>query len=322
MTAAAEKPERSASRFRRLARGGLGRPIVVAHRGDSAHAPENTIEAALKGWEAGADAWELDVHLTRDRVPVIVHDESLDRTTDVARRFARDPRGRSGFLVSDFDLEEIRSLDAGSWFLEPEGKPRSAAYFGTAAEIAPADRRLFGSGSVRVPTLVEALRLTARLDWLVNVELKSFPNPDRGLFDAVLAAVEETATSAQVLISSFDHADVGRLTATHPEIASAVLVSTPLYRPEQYVREIVLADFYHPSAAALGAESDAYRRAPAAASLRIDDLRALAEADIPVLVYTVNDPRPDGLAAHLAQAGVRGVFSDDPGRIKALYDVR
>ena len=151
------------------------RPLIIAHRGDSFHAPENTLEAARLGWEAGADAWELDVQLTRDGVPVVIHDESLLRTTDVAARFAGDPRGRDGFRVSDFDFDEVRSLDAGSWFVADDGGPRSARDFGTLDRLDPADIDHFRSGSVLIPTLEEALIFTKEQDWLVNVEIKSFP---------------------------------------------------------------------------------------------------------------------------------------------------
>ena len=73
--------------------------LVVAHRGASAQAPENTMEAFRLGVEAGADAIELDVHLTADGQLAVIHDETLDRTTDRTgpRRRAhdgRDPRGR------------------------------------------------------------------------------------------------------------------------------------------------------------------------------------------------------------------------------------
>src|SRR5947208_17127210 len=106
-------PSRSENRFLALLRSPRDHPVIVAHRGDSFHAPENTLEAARLGWEAGAEAWELDVQSTRDGVPVVLHDASLLRTTDVAARFAGDPRGRDGFRVSDFDFDEIRTLDAG-----------------------------------------------------------------------------------------------------------------------------------------------------------------------------------------------------------------
>ena len=158
--------------------------MIVAHRGDSFHAPENTLEAARLAWQAGADAWELDVQLTRDGVPIVLHDDSLVRTTDVATRFKDDPRAASGFRVSDFDFAEVRSLDAGSWFVAPDGglAPRSA--FGTLAQLEPASVAHYGSGKVTIPTLAEALRLTAELDWLVNVEIKSFPESPPGLVGA------------------------------------------------------------------------------------------------------------------------------------------
>ena len=151
---------RSENRFLALLRSPRTRPLIIAHRGDSFHAPENTLEAARLGREAGADAWELDVQLTRDGVPVVLHDESLLRTTDVAARFAGDPRGRDGFRVSDFDFDEVRTLDAGSWFVDADGGPRSARDFGTLDRLDPADVAHFRSGSVRIPTLEEALIFT------------------------------------------------------------------------------------------------------------------------------------------------------------------
>ena len=156
------------------------RPLVIAHRGDSFHAPENSLEAARLAWEAGADAWELDVQLTRDGVAVVFHDESLTRTTDVAERFRGDPRGRSGFRLADFDWCEVAALDAGSWFV---AKPAASARPQRSAPSRSLDGISQGAlpiGRVRVPTLVDALSLTADLDWLVNVEIKSFPGIHRG----------------------------------------------------------------------------------------------------------------------------------------------
>ncbi len=296
--------------------------MLVAHRGDSAHAPENTLEAARLAWDEGADAWELDVQLSRDGVPVVLHDESLVRTTDVWTRFAGDSRGASGFLVADFDFDEIRTLDAGSWFLAPSGGHRTATAFGTWGDLGAAARACYASGAVRVPSLAEALALTDRLDWLVNVELKSFPDADPRLFEAVYEVIRRTRTASRVLISSFDHADVAQATRFAPEIATGVLAATPVYRPSEYVRGLVRADTYHPSAEVLGGRSNAYRRHPSAASLRLADMEALRRHGVPVLVYTVNDPDPGGLASHLVEAGVSGLFTDDPRSLRALLGPR
>jgi glycerophosphoryl diester phosphodiesterase len=312
-------PGAQENRFRALFAPRRACPLVIAHRGASAHAPENTLEAAQLGHRAGADAWECDVHLTRDGVPIVIHDETLVRTTDVARKYADDARQAAGFRVADFDLDELQALDAGSWFVDPGGGARSVATFGTLESLSLSQVQHYRSGSIRVPTLAEALRLTDQLDWLVNVELKSFPEANPRLVDAVLGVIDETQTASRVLVSSFDHAELARVMEVCPHVATGVLTSTPLYRPEAYVRNALGCDAYHPSAYAVGSGSDAYLRAPSARHLRIDDLARLEARGVPVLVFTVNDSRPDGLAAHLAECGVTGLFSDEPSALHRLF---
>ena len=207
---------------------------MIAHRGDSFHAPENTIEAARLGHEAGADGWEFDTRLTRDGAVVVLHDASLLRTTDVALRFAGDPRAASGFLVADFDLDEIGRLDAGGWFLEPQGGHRGASAFGTLDRL-PADLRdRYASGAVRVPTLAEALEWTRSRDWLANVELKADLVDGPALVAAVLAEIDGAGATLDVLVSSFDHDLVATVVRERPEVATGLLTAHPLHRPERY----------------------------------------------------------------------------------------
>jgi len=78
--------------------------FLWAHRGFSAQAPENTLAAFSLAEAAGADGIELDVHLSREKVPMVIHDETVDRTTD----------GRG--VVADLTVRQLQSLDAGSWF--------------------------------------------------------------------------------------------------------------------------------------------------------------------------------------------------------------
>jgi glycerophosphoryl diester phosphodiesterase len=295
-------------------------PVIVAHRGDSFHAPENTLEAARLAWQAGAGAWELDVQLTRDNVPIVVHDESLLRTTDVATRFQNDPRARGGFRVSDFDFSEVRALDAGSWFVAADGRARSARAFGTLNHLEPAAVAHYRSGRVTVPTLAEALCLTEELDWLVNVEIKSFPESPPGLVARVLEVIEKTRTASRVLISSFDHADVAEANSTGREYALGILTLTPLYRTHDYATGLVGADTVHVSSEVLGCESIAYRRQPASRSLRTDLMVELKEHQVPILVYTVNDHGRGSLAEHLSELGVDGLFTDDPTGLKDFFE--
>ena len=289
----------SSNRFRAWYRSAASRPLILAHRGDSFRAPENTLEAAGLGHEAGADGWELDVHLTGDGVPVVLHDESLLRTTDVARRFPDDPRADSGFLVGDFTLEEVRSLDAGSWFVDPAGGPRSAGHFETLHRLTEVDRARYASGSVRVPTLAEALEWTARVDWMVNVEIKPTSADPTARVDAVLSEVRASGTLDRVTISSFDLGIVASVAEREPGVATGALVSGPIDRPA--------ADFLR----ALGA--DALHAPPF-------DLGTIPSG-VPVLVYTVNDAGPDGLAGRLAGAGVAGLFTDDPASLTKRFSI-
>ncbi|GAC1447965.1 MAG: glycerophosphodiester phosphodiesterase family protein [Isosphaeraceae bacterium] len=271
--------------------------MIIAHRGDSAHAPENTLDAALLGHKAGADAWELDVRLTRDGVPVVLHDASLLRTTNVLQRFPDDPRGAAGYRLADFDHDEVRTLDAGSWFLSRQlGKPRTALSFGTRDQLDRHQVARFASGEVRIPTLLECLILTEQLDWIVNVEIKSCPILDDRLFPAVIDAIESAGAGMidRVLLSSFDHTVVARAARRPRRPATGVLAKVPLDNPAHYVHEVIGADCFHPSVLALEATPD---------------LAALKETGVPVLTYTVND---SSRGARLLQAGVTGLFTDDP----------
>ena len=89
----------------------VGRTVNVAHRGASAQAPENTLAAVRAALSLGADLVELDVQRSRDGALVVMHDTTLPRTTNVRLIFP----GREPWRVADFSLDELKSLDAGSW---------------------------------------------------------------------------------------------------------------------------------------------------------------------------------------------------------------
>ena len=80
-------------------------PLVVAHRGARGHAPENTLTAAALGYAVQADLWELDANYTKDGKLVVMHDDTLTRTTDVETAFP----GRPSYRVCDFTLDEIKN---------------------------------------------------------------------------------------------------------------------------------------------------------------------------------------------------------------------
>lgn len=171
-----------------------GRTGVIAHRGFSGIAPENTLVAIQKGIDVGADMVEIDVGLTRDRHVVVLHDETLDRTTDGTGK------------LSDRDLDYVRGLDAGTWFSEAfEGEP--------------------------VPTLDEVLDLV-RGKILLNVEIKGEAVGDRaegGIADRVLRAVRAKGMLDQIVISSFEPKALAHARELDAEVVSASLYNRDLH---------------------------------------------------------------------------------------------
>src|SRR5918998_1323473 len=148
---------------KRTVRGGW--PVNLAHRGASALAPENTIEAFRLAVEAGAGGLELDVHVTRDGHIVVIHDATVDRTTNGTG------------AVSEMTLEELRRLDAGHNF-SPDGGPT----------------RPYRGRGVRVPTLREVLREFPGV--AVNIDIKA-GNP--GIEETVLGVLCEANALGRAL---------------------------------------------------------------------------------------------------------------------------
>jgi glycerophosphoryl diester phosphodiesterase len=92
----------------------LDRPLVIAHRGYSHLAPENTLPAFQLAKAAGADLVELDYYHTKEGVPIVIHDATLDRTTDATNRW-----GGTKIRVESKTLAELQTLEAGNWFSPP-----------------------------------------------------------------------------------------------------------------------------------------------------------------------------------------------------------
>ncbi len=161
------------------------RPLNIAHRGASAVAPENTLAAFHKALELGADGIELDVRLCADGTPVVIHNPSVDATTD-----------GSG-SVAQMTLRELKQLDAGAWF--------APAFAGE-----------------RIPTLEETLAAVGgRL--LVNIELKGKAILGRRLVRATVDLIERYCLAERVLVSSFNPLLLHRVQRIAPKIATGLL---------------------------------------------------------------------------------------------------
>ena len=187
---------------------------VWAHRGASDHAPENTLPAFELALEQGADGVEFDVQLSKDGAVVLVHDDTLDRTTD--------GHGR----VVDHTLAELQQLDARNGM----------------NHYAP----------TRIPTLDEVLTLLAPERARVNIELKNDEEPYPGLEDEVLAAVQRHKLGNRVVVSSFSENSLRRLHALNPAIELATLYTRPQVRPWREALAIGARAIHPPSACVFG----------------------------------------------------------------------
>lgn len=180
---------------------------ILGHRGAMGHAPENTMASFRLGRELGADMIELDVHLSRDRVPVVIHDENLARTTN----------GKGD--VNELTLAQLQRLDAGS---------RHSPEF----------------AGERIPSLDEVLAW-AKGKIPVNIEIKNGPRFYRGIERLVLEAVARHGALDEVVVSSFDHLCLQAIKKMEPRIRTGILYSSRFWDPVGYARRLG-ADAFHP----------------------------------------------------------------------------
>ena len=183
------------------------RPLIaVAHRGASGHAPENTLAAFNAAKRLGAQTVELDVQLTEDDELVLMHDTSLERTTNATEVFP----GRDSYAIGDFTLEEIERLEAGSWF-DPvfEGEP--------------------------IPTLDTALELLETLDLNLFLEVKE-PALYPGIEDLIAEEISERSTwlehnppwePRRLIVQSFDWESMEYSKSLLPSVPHALLGLVP-----------------------------------------------------------------------------------------------
>jgi len=163
----------------------LPRPTIFAHRGASAHAPENTLAAFELALAQGAEGIELDAKLSADGHVVVIHDATVDRTTD--------GHGR----VKDMSLADLRSLGAGLFFAEK--------YRGE-----------------KVPTLEEVFEALGK-HMFINVELTNYNTPGDHLVESVCMLVKKFELQKRVLFSSFFASNLSKARGLLPEVPRGLL---------------------------------------------------------------------------------------------------
>jgi glycerophosphoryl diester phosphodiesterase len=188
----------------------LERPIIFAHRGASVSAPENTMAAFHLAVKLGVKAIELDTMLSRDGTPVVIHDHTLERTTN----------GKGH--VSDLDYSNLSQLDAGAWYSKNfEGE--------------------------KIPSLNQVLEsFSNRI--LINIELKNYHAPHDALAETVMRLVDELNVWDAVLFSSFLPRNLRLIRAKKPGAKTALLcpsgIKGRIFRSSLYMD--ISPEFIHP----------------------------------------------------------------------------
>jgi glycerophosphoryl diester phosphodiesterase len=269
----------------------LRRPWIIAHRGASAYAPENTMKAFRLAVELGAGFIETDLHLSRDARFVAIHDATLERTTN----------GRGA--VRDFTLAQLRELDAGSWF---DAKSKAKHDAASAAERGAMSG---GAGAAkfageRIPTLEEILEFAREANVVFYLEIKA--DAARGaeniLAGALVAALGNALRgpqeAARVIVISFDAELIASVRQRDAALVTGLLVEKG---PADAVKR----------ALQVGARQLAPRRDMVTPAL----VERAHNAELSVVPWTINEPAE--MRAAIA-AGVDGIMTDYPDRLAAM----
>lgn len=181
--------------------------LIFAHRGASGYAPENTMAAFRLAVEMGADGIELDVHLSKDGELMVIHDSTVDRTTNGTDR------------VDEMTLSELKALDASNGM---EGFPDS-----------------------RIPTLGEVYDLLKDTGLIVNVEVKTDEGMYPGIEEKCLAVEKEKGMVGRTIYSSFNHYTIANFRRLDPDAKLGLLYMSGLYEPWAYAKHCK-AEYIHP----------------------------------------------------------------------------
>jgi len=163
----------------------LSQPVIFAHRGASAHAPENTLAAFELACSQGADAVELDAKLSADGHVIVIHDATVNRTTGAHGR------------VKEMALADLRALDAGSFFSNK-------------------------FGGEKIPLLEEVFETVGRR-LFINVELTNYNSPRDHLVESVCMLVRKFNFQGQVMFSSFFASNLAKAVGYLPEVSCGLL---------------------------------------------------------------------------------------------------
>lgn len=317
----------------------LAQKTVIAHRGASGYLPEHTLEAKAMAYAMGADYVEQDLVMTADDELIVLHDITLDRTTDVAAVFPGRARDDGRYYAIDFTLAEIRQLRATEGFDVVDGEQVQGFK----------NRFPINRSSFRVPTFAEEIELVQGLNHSTGRDIGIYPEIKQPAFhrqegkdisSAVVAMLKDygyTSKSSKVFLQTFDFDE---LTILRKEILPAAGIDVNLvqliggedaypwmFEADGMSKLATLADGIGPS------YNLVIERTSKPGDIRITELVARAQdAGLVVHPYTFRaDPGlvpgyaqdfNELLELHLFEAGIDGLFTDFPDRVVQFLQQR
>ncbi|MDQ0254372.1 glycerophosphoryl diester phosphodiesterase [Evansella vedderi] len=180
---------------------------IIAHRGNKRYTPENTMAAFQSACQYPIDGIEFDLQITKDGIPIVIHDEKIDRTTN-----------GKGF-VRTFTFREIRKFDAGSWF----------------------NKSFQGE---KIPSFEEVILWSKGKNITLHIELKHQKGRNNQFLHTFLEMVEDYKMIESVVISSFNHSYITYLKELNSSLSTAFITKTPIFGAIKYASKIK-ADAIH-----------------------------------------------------------------------------
>lgn len=276
---------------------------IYGHRGAKGTYPENTLLSFAKAIEQGVEGLELDVHMTKDGEIVVIHDESLERTTD------------GNGSIKDMTLEEVKQFSAG---------PKSKF-----AHFPNYDEELWAAE--RVPTLMEVFELLKPYPTELNIELKTTLEKYEGIEEKVLSIVKAYGNQRKVVYSSFHLPTILRVKKLSPEAKIAWLLNEKITLPKDQLQTLELDALHIAKSIVLPNKSIALKLMYLISTLNVSEANEIKQlVDFiestnavdafhnlyeQIRVWTVNEPEE---IKQLLDLGVDTIITDYPERALSI----
>ncbi len=227
-------------------------PLIIAHRGASALAPENTLAAFQKAITDGAEGIEFDVRLSKDGIVVVFHDAALERLTAQKN------------LVSSLTAEELKKIDVGSWFNERKPNHSNDDFSGE-----------------RIPTLSQLLEFLKDFKGLIYIELKCRKSETEKLAKAVCEVISDSPLLSNIIVKSFQLEVIPQIRRFCPKVKTAALFAPKIMTILRKEKRLVKI------AHELGADMISVHFSLATRKL----IKKAEKRNLPVTIWTADNPR-------------------------------